>query len=126
MIQKGSYLNVVDNSGARKVCCISLSKGYRNRYAGIGEVVLVSVKKIRAKRKVSSKVKKGEIYKALIIRTRLGICRDARNFKFFENSVVLLSNKNRVIGSRIFGSVSRFFFKTRFMRILSVCSGVSV
>jgi large subunit ribosomal protein L14 len=126
MIQKGSYLNVVDNSGARKVCCIGLSKGYRNRYAGIGEVVLVSVKKIRSKRKLTSKVKKGEIQKALIIRTRFGISSGFGRFHFLENSVVLLNSKNRIIGSRIFGCVPRLFFSNRFLRITSVCSGVSL
>jgi len=70
MIQVGTYLNVQDNSGARSVLCIKVLKGYRSRYAFIGDLILVSIKKLRTKRRLLSKVKKGEILKALIIRTK--------------------------------------------------------
>ena len=61
MIQNGTYLNVIDNSGAKNVCCIKVSSGYRNRYATIGDVIVVSVKNLRTKRRATSKVKKGEV-----------------------------------------------------------------
>ena len=70
MIQSGTYLNVVDNSGAKDVCCIKVSKGYRRRYAAIGDVITVSVKALRSKRKATSKVKKGDVVKALVVRTK--------------------------------------------------------
>jgi large subunit ribosomal protein L14 len=70
MIQNGTYLNVIDNSGAKNVCCIKVSPGYRNRYASIGDVITVSVKNLRTKRRATSKVKKGEVLKALVVRTK--------------------------------------------------------
>jgi len=73
MIQSGSYLNIIDNSGAKDVCCIKVSKGYRRRYATIGDVITVSIKNIRKKKKLTSKVQKGDVTKALIVRTRFSI-----------------------------------------------------
>ena len=70
MVQKGTFLKVIDNSGAKKVCCIHIVKGYRKRYAFIGDLVIVSVKSLRSKRRLFSRIKKGEVLKALIIRTK--------------------------------------------------------
>ena len=105
MIQSGTYLNVIDNSGAKDVCCIKVSKGYRRRYAFIGDVITVSVKSLRSKRKATSKVKKGDVIKALVVRTKTSK-RDfsGKTLGFLENSVVLLTNQSKPIGSRVFGT----------------------
>ena len=70
MIQTGTFLNIIDNSGAKEVCCIKVSKGYRRRYAFTGDVITVSVKSLKSKRKATSKVKKGDVVKALVVRTK--------------------------------------------------------
>lgn len=125
MIQSGSYLNVIDNSGAKTVCCIKTSKGYQNRYSKLGDVIIVSVKEIRQKKNLLPKVKKGEVVKALIVKTR-----NNRKFKFFEsfcfseNAVILLNKQHKYIGTRIFGPVSKYFMSTRFLKIVSMSSGV--
>lgn len=124
MIQVGTILNVIDNSGAKKVSCIKISKGYKKRYAKIGDIVVVSVKSIRKKRKRFVKANKGEIYKALVVKT-LKFKNSFSNYsiRFFENSVVLLNKKNKLVGTRIFGSLPNFLRKTKYMRLLSLCSG---
>ena len=95
MIQVGTYLNVIDNSGAKKVACIKVYNGYKRRYAFVGDVVLVSVKSLRKKRRFSSKTKKGEVHKALVVRTKSELKNFINDsFIFFENSVVLLNKKN--------------------------------
>jgi len=125
MIQVGTYLNVADNSGARSVACIKVLKGYKQRYAVLGDLILVSVKSIRTKRRLSSKVKKGELFKALIIKTKL-----SNNFffgdslKFSENSVVLLNKNNKNLGTRIFGSIPKILRYTKFLRLASLSSGL--
>jgi len=124
MVQNGTYLNVVDNSGAKDICCIQVAKGYRRRYAKIGEIITVSVKNIRKKKKLTAKIKKGDVTKALVVRTKA-----ASNFRFNEqltfkeNAAVLLTKQKKLLGSRIFGGISKVFKLTRFLRILSVCSG---
>jgi large subunit ribosomal protein L14 len=124
MIQIGTFFNVIDNSGARKVCCIKILKNYKKRYAFLGDVILISIKSIRTKRKITSKVKKGEIYKAIIIRTINGTKKQASGYlTFFENSVILLNKKNKFLGTRIFGSVPSFFRRTKYLRLLSLASG---
>lgn len=127
MIQVGTYLNVVDNSGGKLVCCIKLSKGYRNRYSQIGDVILVSVKSLRRKKNVEPKVKKGEIVHALIIRTKSKFKLSFfESINFNENSVILLTNKYKCLGTRIFGSISKQFLLTRFLKIVSLSSGLSI
>ena len=87
MIQKGTYLNVIDNSGAKEVCCIHVLNGYRKRYAVIGDVIVVSIKSLRIKRRSHAKVKKGEVLKALIVRTKTNIKSYAlEQLNFLENS----------------------------------------
>lgn len=126
MIQNGTYLNVQDNSGARLVQCIKISKGYKSRYSSIGDLILVSIKKLRTKRRLLSKVKKGEIFKALIIRTKTKFkTLNNGNFQSFtENSVVLLNKQNKLIGTRIFGFVPKKLRYTKFFRLISLSSGV--
>ena len=124
MIQKGTYLNVIDNSGAKDVCCIQVLKGYRKRYATIGDIIIVSIKSLRLKRRSLSKIKKGEVSKALVVRTK--VSKNSYSFEssnFFENSVVLLNRQNKLLGTRIFGVVPKYFRYTKFLRIVSLASG---
>ena len=123
MIQSGTYLNVIDNSGAKDVCCIKVSKGYRRRYAFIGDVITVSVKSLRSKRKATSKVKKGDVIKALVVRTKTSK-RDfsGKTLGFLENSVVLLTNQSKPIGSRVFGTLPKTFNFSKYLKVSSISS----
>lgn len=128
MIQNGTFLNVIDNSGAKSACCIKVIDGYRRRYARSGDIILVSIKTIRKKKKkLSSKVKKGDIVRALIVRTRFG---DKRAFSetitHTENAIILLNKQNKLIGTRIFGSLSKYFRFTPFLKSLTISSGVLI
>jgi large subunit ribosomal protein L14 len=124
MIQNGTFLSVVDNSGAKFAACIKILSGYRSRYAGVGDVVLVSIKNLRTKRRSSSKIKKGEIYHALVIRTvKPTLAFQGDSFQFFNNSVVLLNKQKKFIGTRVFGAVPKNFRNTKFLKILSLSPG---
>ena len=124
MIQVGTVLNVSDNSGARKVYCIRVLNGSRKKYARLGNLILVVVKSLRKKRKSLSKVKKGDILCALIVRTRMkSISKFSDSFSFLENSVVLLTGQNKFVGTRILGSLPKNFRITSYMRLLSLCGG---
>lgn len=124
MIQKGTYLNVIDNCGAKEVCCIHVSGGYRKRYAAVGDMIVVSVKSLRVKRRSNAKIKKGEVLKALVVRTKTGLkSYSLEQLNFLENSVVLLTRQEKLIGTRVFGSVPTSFRYTRFLRIVSLASG---
>ena len=125
MIQSGTYLNVIDNSGAKNVCCIKVMSGYRRRYANIGDLIVVSVKNLRTKRRSTSKIKKGEISKALVVRTKSKLnFFSGERLNFFENSVVLLNNQKKPIGSRIFGSLPKLFRYTKYLRLVSLSTGL--
>lgn len=125
MIQSGTYLNVIDNSGAKDVCCIKVSKGYRRRYANIGDIITVSIKNIRKRKKLTSKVQKGDVTKALVIRTRFSkTSKLNEQSKFFENSAVLITKQNKLIGTRIFGAIPKTFKYTKFLRVTSLCAGL--
>ncbi len=124
MIQVGTYLNVIDNSGAKNVCCIKICKGFKNRKASIGDIILVSVKDLRKRRRSVSKVKKGEILKALVVRTK----ENKKNIfsdrvQYLENAVVLLTLKDKYIGTRIFGFLPASLRYTKYMRALSLSAG---
>src|ERR1700735_382883 len=104
MIQMRTMLDVADNSGARRVMCIKVLGGSRRRYAGIGDVIKVSVKEAIPR----GKVKKGEVLNAVIVRTRKGVRRtDGSLIRFDENAVVLLNAQMQPIGTRIFGPITR-------------------
>lgn len=125
MVQVGTILNVVDNSGARKACCIKVLSGYKKRYAMIGDLIVVSIKNLRTKRKLTSKVKKGEVYKALVVRTisnQKHFSEDSINF--FENSIVLLNKQNKFVGTRVFGSLPTSFRFTKYLKLISLSSGL--
>jgi large subunit ribosomal protein L14 len=125
MIQIGTVLNVVDNSGGRKARCIKVPLGYKRRYAGIGNVIVVSVKSLRTKRRAASKVKKGEIFKALVVRTKSKASSvSGESMEFLENSVVLLNKQNKLVGSRVFGSIPGSFRYSKHLRVVSLCAGL--
>lgn len=121
MIQMQTVLNAADNSGARSVQCIKVLGGSRRRYAGIGDVIKVSVKDAIPR----GKVKKGEVYNAVVVRTRKGVRRsDGSVIRFDTNAAVLLNNKLEPIGTRIFGPVTRELRNQLFMKIISLAPEV--
>ena len=121
MIQMQSMLDVADNSGARKVQCIKVLGGSKRRYAGIGDVVKISVKEAMP----NSRVKKGDIFNAVIVRTRKGVRRgDGSLIRFDKNAAVLLNNQLQPVGTRIFGPVTRELRSERFMKIISLAPEV--
>jgi len=121
MIQMQSMLEAADNSGARQLKCIKVLGGSHRRYAGIGDIVKVSVKEAIP----HSKVKKGEIHQAVVVRTRKGVRRpDGSVIRFDGNAAVLLNNQFQPIGTRIFGPVTRELRTERFMRIISLAPEV--
>jgi len=125
MIQKGTFLKVIDNSGAKNVCCIRIVSNQKYRYAYTGDILLVSVKKLRAKRRFASKVKKGQLIRALVVRTKKKTSYfSGDNLSFFENSVILLKKNNKLVGTRIFGLLPRLLRYSQYMRLLSLCAGI--
>lgn len=120
MIQMQTVLDVADNSGARKVMCIKVLGGSHRRYARVGDVIKVSVKDAIPR----SKVKKGSVMKAVVVRTAQGVRRDDGSLiRFDGNAAVLLNNQNEPIGTRIFGPVTREL-RERFMKIISLAAEV--
>ena len=121
MIQQESRLRVADNSGAREVLCIKVLGGSKRRYASIGDVIKVSVKDAAPR----GRVKKGEVYDAVVVRTAKGVRRtDGSLVRFDSNAVVLLTPKLEPIGTRIFGPVTRELRTERFMKIVSLAPEV--
>jgi large subunit ribosomal protein L14 len=121
MIQMTSVLDVADNSGAKKVFCIKVLGGSRRRYASIGDVVIVSIREAIP----GAKVKKGEVARAVIVRTKRELARPDGSFiRFDGNSAVLINKENEPIGTRIFGPVARELRAKRFMKIISLAPEV--
>jgi large subunit ribosomal protein L14 len=121
MIQMETMLDAADNSGARRLMCIKVLGGSKRRYAGVGDVIKVSVKDAVPR----GKVKKGEVYSAVVVRTRKGVRRsDGSLIRFDGNAAVLLTNKLEPIGTRIFGPVTRELRTNQFMKIISLAPEV--
>ncbi len=121
MIQTQTVLDVADNSGARRVMCIKVLGGSHRRYAGIGDIIKVSVKEAIPR----GKVKKGQVLNAVVVRTRKGVRRqDGSLIKFDGNAAVLLNNSEQPIGTRIFGPVTRELRSEKFMKIISLAPEV--
>ena len=121
MIQMQTVLDAADNSGARRIQCIKVLGGSKRRYAGIGDVIKVTVKDAIPR----GKVKKGEIYNAVVVRTRKGVRRkDGSLIRFDGNAAVLLNARLEPIGTRIFGPVTRELRTSRFMKIISLAPEV--
>lgn len=120
MIQMQTLLKVADNSGAKRVMCIKVLGGSHRRYANIGDVIKVSVKEAAPR----GKVKKGEVFNAVVVRTCKGVRRqDGSLIRFDQNSAVLLNNQREPIGTRIFGPVTREL-RDKFMKIISLAPEV--
>ncbi|MEA2061503.1 MAG: 50S ribosomal protein L14 [Thermodesulfobacteriota bacterium] len=121
MIQAETRLTVADNSGAREVYCIKVLGGSKRRYAGIGDIIVVSVKEAIP----NAKVKKGDVVKAVIVRTSKEISRpDGSMIRFDDNSAVILNASGEPVGTRIFGPVARELRARRFMKIISLAPEV--
>ena len=121
MIQMQTMLNAADNSGARSIQCIKVLGGSHRRYAAVGDVIKVSVKDAIPR----GKVKKGEVYNAVVVRTRKGVRRaDGSVVRFDTNAAVLLNAKLEPIGTRIFGPVTRELRTAQFMKIISLAPEV--
>ena len=121
MIQMRAVLDAADNSGARRVQCIKGLGGSKRRYAGVGDIIKVSVKDAIPR----GKVKKGEVYNAVVVRTRKGVRRkDGSLIRFDGNAAVLLNARLEPIGTRIFGPVTRELRTNRFMKIISLAPEV--
>ena len=121
MIQMRTILNVADNSGAKKVFCIGVLGGSRKRFATVGDIITVSVKEAIP----NSKVKKGDVMKAVVVRTRKEVRRtDGTFLKFDDNSAVLINNQMEPVGTRIFGPVARELRAKQFMKIISLAPEV--
>jgi large subunit ribosomal protein L14 len=121
MIQTTTVLDVADNSGAKKVACIKVLGGTKRRYATIGDVIVVSVKEAL----VNAKVKKGDVARAVIVRTKREVRRpDGSYIKFDTNSAVMVTKENEPIGTRIFGPVARELRARKFMKIISLAPEV--
>jgi large subunit ribosomal protein L14 len=121
MIQMQTMLDVADNTGARSVMCIKVLGGSKRRYANIGDVIKVTIKECAPR----GRVKKGEVYHAVVVRTAKGLRRgDGSAIKFDNNAAVLLNPKLEPIGTRIFGPVTRELRTERFMKIVSLAPEV--
>lgn len=126
MIQIQSFLTVNDNSGGKIVKCISTTKkGTFSRFANIGEVVVVSVKMLRSKNKFRSKIKKGDVVYALVLKTKTGLTRkNGLKIKFETNSVTLLTNQFKPLATRVFGVVPQELRGSKFFKLISLSSGL--
>ena len=121
MIQTQTYLDVADNSGARRVMCIKVLGGSHRRYAAVGDIIKVTVKEAIPR----GKVKKGQVMKAVVVRIRKGVRRnDGSIIRFDDNAAVLLNNQDAPIGTRIFGPVTRELRSEKFMKIISLAPEV--
>jgi len=121
MIQMQTMLDSADNSGARRLMCVKVLGGSKRRYANIGDIIKVTVKEAIPR----GKVKKGELFHAVVVRTRKGVRRpDGSLIRFDGNAAVLLNNQMQPIGTRIFGPVTRELRSERFMKIISLAPEV--
>ena len=121
MIQQETRLQVADNTGAKEIMCIKVLGGSKRRYAGVGDIIKVSIKEAAPR----GRVKKGEVYNAVVVRTASGVRRaDGSRIKFDDNAAVLLNNKLEPIGTRIFGPVTRELRGEKFMKIVSLAPEV--
>ena len=125
MIQQESILKVSDNSGAKIVKCIKVLGGFKKRYAFVGDIIVVSVKQLRNKSKKTSKVLKGGVFRALVIRTKKSICKKEGSFlNFNENAVSLINKQGNPIGTRLIGPVPKILKKKKFTKFINISLGL--
>lgn len=121
MIQTQSVLEVADNSGAKSVMCIKVLGGSKRRYARVGDIIKISIKEASPR----GKVKKGDVHRAVLVRSKHGVRRDdGSRIRFDTNAVVILNTQNQPIGTRIFGPVARELRSSNFMKIISLAEEV--
>jgi large subunit ribosomal protein L14 len=125
MIQQQTILKVADNSGAKTVKCIKILGGFKKRYAYLGDIIVVSVQQLRNKSKKTSKVLKGNVFRALIIRTKTKYHKkDGSTFFLQENAVILINKQGNPIGTRILGPIPRVLKKKKLMKFISLTTGL--
>ena len=125
MIQHQTILKVADNSGAKTVKCIKVLGGFKKRYARLGDIIVVSVQQLRNKSKKTSKVLKGGVFRALVIRTKTQYRKkDGSLFALNENSVTLINKQGNPIGTRILGPIPKVLKKKKFMKFVSLSVGL--
>lgn len=124
MIQQQTILKVTDNSGAKTVKCIKVLNGFKRRFAILGDTIVVSVQKLRNKARLTSKVRKGEVHRAIIIRTKNKAVKKDGNLTFFQSNAVSLINKQgKPIASRIIGPIPKIFKKSKKIKFVTLSSG---
>lgn len=125
MIQQQTILKVIDNSGAKTVKCIKVLGGFKKRYANLGDIIVVSIQQLRNKFKKTSKVLKGGVFRALIVGTKKSYKKkDGSTFYLQNNSVVLLNKQGNPIGSRILGPLPKIIKKKKFLKFISLSTGL--
>lgn len=124
MIQTETILRVTDNSGAKKVKCIKVLGGFKRKYANHGDLIIVSIRRVKQHKKKKVKIKEGEVIHALVVRTKAKIVRrNCTQVQCQENSVVLITNKNKPIATRVVGPVPKELRHSKFMKVASLSSG---
>jgi large subunit ribosomal protein L14 len=125
MIQQRTLLKVSDNSGAKTVRCLKVLGGFKKKHASLGDIIIVSIQQLRNKSKKTSKVKKKEIYKALVIRTKIKFAKKNGYKKFFrENAVVLINKQENPVGTRILGPMPKDLRKKKLQKFISISTGL--
>lgn len=125
MIQQRSVLKVIDNSGAKIVRCIKVLGGFNKRYARLGDIIVVSVQQLRNKSKKTSKVLKGDVFRALVVRTKINKqIKDGSSMILQENSVVLINKQGNPIGTRIIGPIPKTLKKKKFIKFINLSRGL--
>jgi len=125
MIQHQTILKVADNSGAKTVKCIKVLGGFKKRYASLGDLIVVSVQQLRNKSKKTSKVLRGGVFRALVIRTKTQyVKKDGSSFALNENSVILINKQGNPVGTRILGPMPKILKKKKFMKFVSLSIGL--
>ncbi len=125
MIQTQTILKIADNSGAKTVKCIKVLGGFKKKYANIGDTIVVSIKELRNKAKETSKVKKGEVYRGIVIKTNKKIKLNSGEFlNFGENAIVLINKQNTSVGTRIVAGFPKFLKKKKFQKLISISLGL--
>ena len=125
MIQQQTILKVADNSGAKTVKCIKVLGGFKKRYAKLGDIVVVSIQQLRNKSKKTSKVSKGEVFRALVVRTKKRYKKkDGSSFFLQDNAIALINKQGNPIGTRILGPIPKILKKKKFMKFVSLSIGL--
>ena len=125
MIQTQTFLKLRDNSGAQEAKCIKILGGFKRRYAKLGDIIIVSLRKLRIKNRLPLKVKKRQVIRGIIIRVNYKFCRiPFKSIKLFENSIILLNKKYKPLGTRIIGKIPKEVRKKKLMRLVSISAGI--